>query len=580
VLSSRTRLILLLMFAAFAGLFVFGRSIRVALILFIIVFLSVNLYRVAGMDLRKQKVIFYAITLVILAIAVSSFLNTESLSTDYTANLSVSDSITLNESYVYHVHAKEYHALYRGFEDCLVVKEVPFDSPYVKLLGVEGPFAKYAVDYSGKVYVWGAGNYAEIAKMVKSRDRRNEAGVVSSCILDRGDYRVNYSFSLYPKVLSDGNHELVKLDLADTHVPYERVRIRIKDDGRVERAYFLFPGKVERLNNGWLLEGKAGKNVRIEVDLLLSRGVKGCIVNVSNVNGIESYDYNHYRFLTGNAEFVRKAGVAALLLSMLFPAVPYALSKVYGEYGSSTGSEPELKEVKFEKFKRKPWEVNLLFKGDAFTLDESGMIATLLDLERRGYIRVKDRKTVEVLKEDEELDEFEKKLVSALKIKQGIRSVFTFAGNLSKLREEKVREVLDLRGYRLVTRMFYASLVVYFLTLAIYYMWRSVGAGEKLALAGLVILAISVICVISPAQAFSRWTEEGRRENEAWRTFLERFDEDSDEDAIYTVALGKKLDNHPKFRLRYLAAAAFVASLALSRIGGGGGGGGGGAGGW
>ncbi len=35
-----------------------------------------------------------------------------------------------------------------------------------------------------------------------------------------------------------------------------------------------------------------------------------------------------------------------------------------------------------------PWQVNLLFKGDAVDFDENGFYATILDLHRRGILRV------------------------------------------------------------------------------------------------------------------------------------------------------------------------------------------------
>ena len=39
----------------------------------------------------------------------------------------------------------------------------------------------------------------------------------------------------------------------------------------------------------------------------------------------------------------------------------------------------------------KPWQVNLLFKGDALDFDEDGYYATLLELHRRKIISITEK---------------------------------------------------------------------------------------------------------------------------------------------------------------------------------------------
>ncbi len=605
----------MLIFVLILGLFVNGREFnQITLLLFVLAYIFTGLYYfILRMNVKKQKIVFYTITLVVLAIAFSALVNFENLSIDYSASINVSDNVTLNESYVYHVHAKIYHALYRNFRERLVVNsslEVP-DSSYVQLKGIEACSlgSKYAVDYLDKIYVWGNGEEGlkgekRLKNLVRSMKRRNEAGIVSLNLIPPGDYRINYSFLLYPEVLS-GKYELLKLVLAEEHVPYDNVKIRIHNDGRIVKLYSLFPGNVKKVRGVWLITGNAAKNERIEVDLLLNRSVNGYIVNVTNVKNVERFDYNYYKFFYETSGYVKTAGTVMLLLSLVYPAVPYAISRAYGER-----SEDELDVALTSAIpnrNRKPWEVNLLFKGDAFTFDEDGLKATLLDLERRGYLRV-GAKEVEVLRTDGELDEFERELIKALKTKYGLKRVFTFAGDLSKLRESIVREALDITGYEIVKKLFYASLILSSALLLVYYLWRQFGAGTKLALAGLTILAISTICVMSPVQAFSRWSEEVREEREKWMKFIKKFSssdfsssnlktnlkvlesesngegeqEDEELEMVYAVALGQSFECHPKFRLKYLAVVAFVASLELVRVvkGASGGGGAGGAGGW
>jgi hypothetical protein len=66
----------------------------------------------------------------------------------------------------------------------------------------------------------------------------------------------------------------------------------------------------------------------------------------------------------------------------------------------------------------KPWIVNLLFTGDPLDFDENGYYATLLDLHRRGIIRLSLASPGHVqirILDDQPLDEYEKRVVKFLR---------------------------------------------------------------------------------------------------------------------------------------------------------------------
>ena len=68
---------------------------------------------------------------------------------------------------------------------------------------------------------------------------------------------------------------------------------------------------------------------------------------------------------------------------------------------------------------KKPWVVNLLFKGDAMTFDQDGYYATLLDLHRRKFIMITDKEQgggvqIQVLRETSD-DPYEQRVITFLK---------------------------------------------------------------------------------------------------------------------------------------------------------------------
>ncbi len=570
---TRLRLLLLLLIPVSMVLIVSGKEVnQLTLLSFILIYLPSLAYMLSKINAEKR--IVHVVSLAVLIVTLSAILPVypQKLNADYRAYLNVSSNLTLNESYVYHVRSGDFHTLCRNFMEKLVVYPSGLSYPecYVELLKVNADsFAKYAVDYRGKVYVWP--EESKLEELVKSKNRRNEAGIVSLTPIPKGDYTVNYSFLLHPEELS-GSLVNVKLKLAEKHIPYNSVRIHVHSDGRIVKLYPLFPdSKVVRKGNEWIISGKARKDERIEIDLILNRKVNGYVENVSNVKNIEEFDYSYYRLFSNFSGYIRSAGIAAVFLSLVFPAVPYAVSRIYGERGERERRDKKERTArKIPNAKRKPWEVNLLFKGDAISLDENGVIATLLDLERRGYIRV--GRKVQVLKsEGKDLDRFERELLKSLKSGHGIKRVLYFAGDLKDLRESKVNEVLDLKGYKIIKKVFYVTLIISVAFTAIYYFWKPYGAGFMLALAGMSVLTVSAGCVFSPVQLFSRWKEEAREEKEEWMEFLSRFSnlelknpelkdtepkdtelEEAEEEAeelemIYAIALGHSLGKHPKF---------------------------------
>lgn len=67
---------------------------------------------------------------------------------------------------------------------------------------------------------------------------------------------------------------------------------------------------------------------------------------------------------------------------------------------------------------RKPWEVDLVFCGNALTMGPNALYATLLDLNRRGFIEIEageDNVVLKMLRWTEDLDDYERSVMLMIK---------------------------------------------------------------------------------------------------------------------------------------------------------------------
>ena len=86
---------------------------------------------------------------------------------------------------------------------------------------------------------------------------------------------------------------------------------------------------------------------------------------------------------------------AAYLLNILGKIavilVPLLLIVIYYRYGREKEFTVPAYLSTLPGTNLKPWQVNLLFKGDAMDFDEDGYYATLLDLHRRKNISITEK---------------------------------------------------------------------------------------------------------------------------------------------------------------------------------------------
>lgn len=344
---------------------------------------------------RQQILILVAITLLVGVLAVAGAAALPGL---FRGNLDVQnyDAVffengTLIERYTYDVRsAGEYRMLYRYWNAPLTFGAV--DRPHIEFLGMTAPpgTVGYVKDSWGEVRTAsGAATPSDIAT-IRSLAFDNEVGLFKSGYFAPGTYTVEYRYRVRPPVEYDNQWAHLNLKLVDEHVPYRNLRITLPFAGVIEEVYTHPPTlEIERTAEAVVITGSAPQDDALNVELVLDPGF------TQNVGGFPSY-VPDVRQKTADANrwppiFYGAASVLYGLAIILVLATPFILLGVYLRYGR----EKQFTVPEYLSFTPntdlKPWQVNLLFKGDALEFDEDGFYATVLDLHRQGKIVVTEK---------------------------------------------------------------------------------------------------------------------------------------------------------------------------------------------
>ena len=300
---------------------------------------------------------------------------------------------------------------------------------------------------------------------------------------------------------------------------------------------------VERRDGKVFIRGRAPQNSLVEVELLtLPFSTYGFPRHVSDVKE-KTERANRIPML-----FHTLSKALIFFLKTLLILLPPVLVFIYLKFGK----EKEFTVPEFLSFipnpERKPYEVNLLFTGDAAQGDENGFYATVLDLMRRGFISVKpagDDLLIEVLKEPE--DPHERKVTDFFK-RHSVNGVFSLKAlknrvewaknerNVAYLKsleaelnsllkyenEELVNRHLNLKGVKIADTFgkfsFFLFIVISF-SLLFFLRFFSTFNGYSVFVLSLTLFIASLIAAASPAQIFGRWKKNYYMEKLQWEAF-------------------------------------------------------------
>jgi uncharacterized membrane protein len=348
-----------------------------------------------GMTERQQIAILVAITLLVGVLAVAGV---NALGGLFQGNLEVQhydavfyDNGTFIERYTYDVRAAgEYRMLFRYWADPLTFMAI--DQPHIEFLGMTAPPGTigYIKDFEGEVRTAsGMPSSADLAT-IRNLALTSEVGIYNPDYFTPGTYTVEYRYQIRPPIEYDDQWAHLNLRLVDEHVPYRDLRITLPFAGSIEEVYTHPPTlNVERTDDAVVITGSASQDDALNVEMLLDpafmEGIEAFPQFVPNVQQ-QAADANRWPPI-----FYAAAGILNGLATILVLLTPFILLGIYLRYGREKPfTVPEY--LSFTpNTALKPWQVNLLFKGDPFEFDENGFYATVLDLHRKKKIVVAEK---------------------------------------------------------------------------------------------------------------------------------------------------------------------------------------------
>jgi uncharacterized membrane protein len=334
---------------------------------------------------------------------------------DYQAEIKLQRELGLEETFVYHVKSSNFRMLYRTWRTPLTYK-FNLGEPFVKLKDIleDSGYDWYIKDFYGRVY--GSFESEASKKLAKTLAERNEVGIVNPNYFNPGTYALKVSYGVYPQVeIGDGLYH-VNLKLADRHAFYRKVKIKIDDVyGVIEKIYpHVTNWKLKKEGNTYVITGLSPANRNVGVEFLFKPiSMWGFQREFPGIELITD-DANEWLF---TVRFIYE-----ILKKFLFFAVvvyPVFFYLLYLKFGK----EREFLVPKFLSCvpnpNRKPYQVNLLFAGDASFADENALFSTVLDLKRRGILEVKrefGNLILKIVKENKKLDGYEAKVLDFIKV--------------------------------------------------------------------------------------------------------------------------------------------------------------------
>jgi len=473
----------------------------------------------------------------------------------------------LEESYEYAVRGN-YTMLYRLWDAPLLYRQ-NFSQPYVKALDINCSYIPYVKDYYGKVYA--PSHEYEIWE----RAFFNEAGCYNPAGYEPGNYRVEYRYVLYPPVHYDASTYHINIKLASRHIPYQDFTIIIDNSsGTIGKIYPHPPMDVKKEGDKYILHGSSPRNALLEVEMLLNAPPPGFLERMNGVAEMVKEENEAYYM-----KYAVASAFSAMMryLTFLFPLIIFGIYYVHGR--EKRYVVPRY--LSTVPKRRKPWEVNLLFKGDATTFDMHGFYATLLDMEMRGILEMRvDGKDVEIrVKEEQEgMDFYERNVFNFIKkysfdgvfstaeLKRYIKSMRGRSYELSKIQRdfERIRRVRDgsrfvVNGRYIILKFFALSLLIFLSSLAAFLLRGSAYPVLLDATVYSLIFSIQFAAMLpAPSTLFGRWKRDYYKEKMEWDSFkrflldMAHLEKYTDEDIsiwkewlVYAVALGvgKKVAN-------------------------------------
>ena len=357
---------------------------------------------------------------------------------------------TLKETFLYTVRqSSKYRMLYRNWKTPLSTE--PLNEPYVepiRILAPKGTIPYIKDDTYGARILAPNGTYYPrqiyelwpFGKKIIDDSSNNELGYYIRSDLFRTTLDAGYHSVIHPAILSDGDYSYLRLNLAGIHLPFRHLEVTVHDPGGRIAGLFTVPKMdVEKKGTSWVISGSSPQDQPLQVDLLLESKtalpLQGFVQPARHV----ADQFQQEEASRSWSDLLATA--YSIIMRLLVLLAPLILLLVYGRFGKERFfTVPGT--LSYVPNKRKPWQVNLVFKGDPFDFDRDGFYATILNLQRLNLVELQSDESndlrIRLLKEANEAeDAYERKVLSFLDENaiEGIFSYNSFEVKIDKLRK-------------------------------------------------------------------------------------------------------------------------------------------------
>ena len=276
--------------------------------------------------------------------------------------------------------------LYRSWEAPLVF--AGSTEPYIQFVSIDPPAGSigYAKDAASAVSITGSSDPSVKDEIGRLADT-SEVGIFNPAYYAAGTYTVQATYIVHPPIEDDGTTAHLNFKFAGSdHIPYNDIRITVPADG-VNQIYVYPPLFIQK---------RPGILTRSPAVLRETRTSRLKCLPVK-VGLPRSRDSGPMQQICRQKLLLQTSGTTC---PTQWPCSwdtsrkrPYSWCRSFCSLSiTTTGGRkssplrPTLSTVPNPALK--PWQVNLLFKGDALDFDQDGYYATLLDLHRRKLISI------------------------------------------------------------------------------------------------------------------------------------------------------------------------------------------------
>jgi len=456
---------------------------------------------------------------------------------------------TLKEHYTYDVTSSgQYRMLYRIWESPLTLHTSTEPSIRFVSMTPEPGTIGYVRAGNGDVTVYGPSASEVSRNAIEDLAYYNEVGIYNPSYYNAGHYTAEYTYNFNPPLEYDSTTTHLNLKLAgEEHIPYRQIKVTVPARA-IDQVYAYPPFlKTEKTGDSYVITGSLAANEILAVEMLGSSegfsqfpGVRSAVNDVRGRTASAAFWYNLPYYA---AYLLKILGTIAVIL------VPLLLIVMYNRYGREKVFTVPSYLSTLPGTNLKPWQVNLLFKGDATDFDQDGYYATLLDLHRRKNISITEKGdgkgvVVKILS-NEGLDSYEQRVLMFLQLvsEDGVLDTDAIGALAKKAQVNRTAEEKALKYQRSLTDVTnrvdsgitthyivdgrehilplgIVSIVMFGISLILFFVapMQSYIIAPAVLLWG-VVLVQAIIAFASPSTLFGHWKDDRYKEKLEWDAF-------------------------------------------------------------